>query len=521
MLIFPMAVFRSLAFLLLPFLLLYYCANGYTLDEVKPWCSQTPNPQPCEYYFLTSKTYNNKPIKQNSDFFKLSVNVALDRAKKGLTKTRSLGPKCRNAREKAAWSDCLELYELTINRIIKTINPNAAECTQVDAQTWLSTALTNLETCMFGFYDLGVTEYVLPLMSDNVTQLLSNALSLNKVPYSAPSFNDDGFPSWVKPHDRKLLQAAASPASQANVVVATDGSGNYKTVKEAVNAAPKSNKGRYVIHVKAGVYNEQVEVTGNNIMLVGDGIRKTIITGSKSVGGGTTTFRSATVAAVGDGFIARDITFRNTAGPSNHQAVAFRSGSDLSVFYRCSFEGYQDTLYVHSERQFYRECDIYGTVDFIFGNAAVILQNCNLYARTPPQKTITFTAQGRTDPNQNSGIIIHNSKVIGSSDFNSNNVKAYLGRPWKKYSRTVFIKCSLGSLIDPAGWMQWSGNFALDTLYYAEYANTGSGSSTANRVKWKGYRVIGASEASQFTVNRFLSGSSWLPATGVPFTAGL
>eukprot|EP00256_Glycine_max_P031963 XP_006576427.1 pectinesterase 2 [Glycine max] len=298
-------------------------------------------------------------------------------------------------------------------------------------------------------------------------------------------------------------------------------SGKYTTVKAAVDAAPSSS-GRYVIYVKGGVYNEQVEVKANNIMLVGDGIGKTIITGSKSVGGGTTTFRSATVAAVGDGFIAQDITFRNTAGAANHQAVAFRSGSDLSVFYRCSFEGFQDTLYVHSERQFYRECDIYGTVDFIFGNAAAVLQNCNIYARTPPQRTITVTAQGRTDPNQNTGIIIHNSKVTGASGFNPSSVKSYLGRPWQKYSRTVFMKTYLDSLINPAGWMEWDGNFALDTLYYAEYANTGPGSNTANRVTWKGYHVLtSASEASPFTVGNFIAGSNWIPSSGVPFTSGL
>ena len=132
-------------------------------------------------------------------------------------------------------------------------------------------------------------------MSNNVTKLLSNTLSLNKGPYQykPPSYKE-GFPTWVKPGDRKLLQSS-SVASNANVVVAKDGSGKYTTVKAAVDAAPKSSSGRYVIYVKSGVYNEQVEVKGNNIMLVGDGIGKTIITGSKSVGGGTTTFRSATV----------------------------------------------------------------------------------------------------------------------------------------------------------------------------------------------------------------------------------
>lgn len=229
-------------------------------------------------------------------------------------------------------------------------------------------------------------------------------------------------------------------------------------------------------------------------------------------------------AVVGDNFIARDITIRNTAGPNNHQAVALRSGSDLSVFYRCSFEGYQDTLYVHSDRQFYRECDIYGTVDFIFGNAAVVLQNCNIFARNPPNRTNTLTAQGRTDPNQSTGIIIHNCRVTAASDLKpvQSSVKTFLGRPWQQYSRTVYIKTFLDSLINPAGWMEWSGNFALNTLYYAEYMNTGPGSSTANRVKWRGYHVLTSpSEVSQFTVGNFIAGNSWLPATNVPFTSGL
>ncbi|KAJ8421015.1 hypothetical protein Cgig2_001778 [Carnegiea gigantea] len=196
----------------------------------------------------------------------------------------------------------------------------------------------------------------------------------------------------------------------------------------------------------------------NNIMLVGDGMGKTIITGSKSVGGGSTTFNSATFAVTGDGFIARDITFRNTAGPQNHQAVALRVGSDLSVFYQCSIEGYQDTLYVHSQRQFFRQCNIYGIVDFIFGNAAVVLQNCNIYARKPmtSQKN-TVTAQGRIDPNQDMGIVIHNSQILASLDLKpvTKNFPTYLGRPWKQYSRTVVMQTFLDGLINPAGWLEW------------------------------------------------------------------
>ncbi|XP_027335386.1 pectinesterase 2-like [Abrus precatorius] len=511
-----------LSLLIVPFLYFPF-VSCYSSNDIKLSCSQTPNPQPCEYFLINNLAHMHKQIKQKADFTNLSLQLAQERAMMSHANALSLGPKCRNPREKAAWVDCLQMYEHTIHRLNKTLDPNT-RCSQTDSQTWLSAALTNLEACKTGFYELGVQDYVLPLMmSNNVTMLLSNVLALNKVEYQEPKTYKDGFPTWVKPGDRKLLQTS-SPSSQANAVVAKDGSGHFTTINAAINAAPKSNSGRYVIYVKAGEYNEQVEIKSNNIMLMGDGIGKTIITGSSSVGGGSTTFRSATVAIDGDGFIGRDITFRNSAGASNHQAVALRSGSDLSVFYRCGFEGYQDTLYVYTERQFYRECDIYGTVDFIFGNAAVVFQNCNLFARNPPNKINTITAQGRTDPNQNTGISIHNSKVTAASDLQTaqSSVKTYLGRPWQQYSRTVFIETYLDSLIDPSGWLEWSGNFALSTLYYGEYMNTGPGSSTADRVNWGGYHVItSASEASKFTVANFIGGSSWLPATGVPFTPGL
>lgn len=143
-----------------------------------------------------------------------------------------------------------------------------------------------------------MSDYILPLMSNNVSMLISNTLAMNKGNGSDNrSGNKNGFPSWVRPGDRKLLQAG-SPAAQANVVVAQDGSGNYKTVGEAVAAAGKrAGSGRYVIYIKAGTYKENVEVGTKlkNIMFLGDGIGRTIITSSKSVGGGTTTFKSATV----------------------------------------------------------------------------------------------------------------------------------------------------------------------------------------------------------------------------------
>lgn len=227
----------------------------------------------------------------------------------------------------------------------------------------------------------------------------------------------------------------------------------------------------------------------------------------------------------GEGFIAKDMTFENTAGPEKHQAVALRSNADRSVFYRCSFKGYQDTLYAHSNRQFYRECQIYGTVDFIFGDGAAVFQNCNIFVRKPMKhQKNTVTAQGRSDPNENTGFVIQNSVVRAAPDLKplAAEYETYLGRPWKAYSRTVFMRSYLDGLIEPAGWLPWAGDFGLRTVYYGEFMNTGGGASTTRRVRWPGYHLMkSAAEAGRFTVESFLEGGGWIPATGVPFANGL
>nr|KYP50987.1 putative pectinesterase/pectinesterase inhibitor 40 [Cajanus cajan] len=398
--------------------------------------------------------------------------------------------------------------------------------------------MTNLYTCLDGFaYSKGNVRDRIQEGLFQISHHVSNSLAmLKKVPgvsspnEAFPEYGEakKGFPSWLSRKDRKLLQAAVNETN-FDLVVAKDGTGNFTTIGEALAAAPNSTttrQYRFVIYIKAGAYFENVEVIRKktNLMWVGDGIGKTVVKASRNVVDGWTTFQSATVAVVGEGFIAKGVTFENSAGPSKHQAVALRSGADLSVFYQCSFVAYQDTLYVHSLRQFYRECDVYGTVDFIFGNAAVVFQNCNLYARKPNenQKNL-FTAQGREDPNQNTGISIINCKVAAAADLIpvKSSFKNYLGRPWKKYSRTVYLNSYMEDLIDPAGWLEWNGTFALDTLYYGEYNNRGPGSNTSARVTWPGYRVItNSTEASQFTVQNFIQGNEWLNSTAVPFFSG-
>lgn len=235
----------------------------------------------------------------------------------------------------------------------------------------------------------------------------------------------------------------------------------------------------------------------------------------------------ACAAVSGRGFIARDITFQNTAGPENHQAVALRSDSDLSVFYRCGIFGYQDSLYAHTMRQFYRECKISGTVDFIFGDATAVFQHCQILVKKglPDQKN-TITAHGRKDPGEPTGFSIQFSNISADSDLllsaNHSTTHTYLGRPWKQYSRTILMQSYISDVLRPEGWLEWNGDFALDTLYYAEYMNHGPGAGLADRVKWPGYHVMNDSrQASNFTVTQFIEGNLWLPSTGVTFTAGL
>ncbi|GLT71249.1 hypothetical protein SLA2020_432830 [Shorea laevis] len=502
-------------------------------------CQGTLYPDLC---VSTLSSFLDLPSKSLPQIISANVNHTMHEVEASFRNCTTTRKKLKNLElfQKRSLDDCLELFDDTIAELKTTLSYLSTEksaCKQYyDLQTLLSAAMTNQYTCLddMVFSKAGVGDEIKNSLS-TISQHLSNSLvMLKKLP--APRVKTsksevfpagygamkNGFPSWVSPKDRKLLQSSVN-ATEYDLVVAKDGTGNFPTIGEAVAAAPNSSTTRFVIYIKAGAYLENVEVVRNkiNLMFIGDGIGKTVVNASRHVVDQWTTFQSATVAVVGEGFIAKGITFENSAGPSKQEAVALRSGSDFSAFYQCSFVGYQDTLYVHSHRQFYRDCDIYGTVDFIFGNAAVVLQNCNLYARKPydNQKNI-FTAQGREDPNQNTGISILNCKVTAAADLIpvNSSFKTYLGRPWKEYSRTVFLKSYIDDLVDPAGWLEWDGTFALKTLYYGEYMNEGPGSNTSARVTWPGYRVItNSTEASQFTVGEFIQGSEWLNSTSIPY----
>ncbi|GKV17239.1 hypothetical protein SLEP1_g27771 [Rubroshorea leprosula] len=318
---------------------------------------------------------------------------------------------------------------------------------------------------------------------------------------------------------------------KVNVTVCKDGKvGCYTTVQAAVNAAPDNEMGRrFVIHIKEGVYEETVRVPfeKKNVVFSGDGMGRTVITGSLNVGQpGMTTYNSATVGVIGDGFMASGLTIQNTAGPDTHQAVAFRSDSDLSIIENCEFIGNQDTLYARSLRQFYKKCRIQGNVDFIFGNSAAIFQDCEILVaprQVNPEEgeNNAITANGRIDPAQTTGFVFQNCLVNGTEDYmkyyysKPQAHKNFLGRPWKEYSRTVFIQCTFEELIHPDGWMPWSGDFALKTLFYGEYQNSGPGSDVSKRVQWSSQ--ISADHVFLYSVRNFIQGNEWIPTSSLKY----
>ncbi|KAL9677152.1 hypothetical protein QQ045_005379 [Rhodiola kirilowii] len=447
--------------------------------------------------------------------------------------------KFETQQEKDAFDDCKELMETAKEELADSIS-NMSPSRTLDVNTWLSAVMSYTQTCIDGFPE-GKLKSQIEKTYEASKELTSNSLAIVSQVSSVLSqlnglsglkrnlLQTEEYPSWISAEDRRFLKAEKDNEAKlnANVTVAKDGSGNFTTISAALAAMPKKFKGRYVIYVKEGVYDEQVTVTKDmaNVTLYGDGSQKTMITGNKNFVDGVRTFKTASFVALGEGFMAKAMGFRNTAGPEKHQAVAARVQSDRSIFLNCRFEGYQDTLYVQTHRQFYRSCVITGTVDFIFGDAAAMIQNTLIKVRKPldNQQNIV-TAQGRVDKHENTGIVLQNCRIEADESLEpvKAKFKTYLGRPWKEFSRTVVMESTISDLVHPDGWMPWDGELYLKTLYYAEFGNKGPGAETKGRVKWAGYqKAFTREQALKFTVGPFLQGESWIKAADVPVRFGM
>ncbi|WJX30543.1 putative pectinesterase/pectinesterase inhibitor 25 [Trifolium repens] len=568
----PFSLTLSLLFFILLAPLLLLAQSPSPSNSSSAACKATLYPKLCRSMLSTIRSSPSDPynygkfsIKQNLKVTRKLAKVFSDFLK------RHQSSSSLNHEEFGALVDCNDLNKLNVDYLesisdeLKSASTSLSDTELVDKiESYLSAVTTNHYTCFDGlvvtksnianalafplkeatqFYSVSlglVTEALnknlkknktrkhgLPNKSFKVRQPLEKLIKYLRTKYSCKTTSN----CTSTTRTERILKESESQGILLNdfVIVSPYGTANHTSIGDAIASAPNNTMpqdGYFLIYVREGYYEEYVIVPKEKkgILLVGDGINKTIITGNHSVIDGWTTFNSSTFAVSGERFIAVDITFKNTAGPEKHQAVAVRNNADLSTFYRCSFEGYQDTLYVHSLRQFYRDCKIYGTVDFIFGNAAVVFQNCNIYARKPMEnQKNAVTAQGRTDPNQNTGISIQNCTIDAAPDLANdlNSTSSYLGRPWKIYSRTVYMQSYIGNFVDPSGWLEWNGTLGLDTIFYGEFNNYGPGSITENRVQWPGYFLLNDTQAWNFTVLNFTLGNTWLPDTDIPYTEGL
>jgi pectinesterase len=292
--------------------------------------------------------------------------------------------------------------------------------------------------------------------------------------------------------------------------VARDGSGDYRTVQDAINAAPQtlSASNRWVIFIKAGAYREMVYVQHEKrfVTLVGEDPLRTVITydlnanqtgfDGKPIG----TFRTPSVVIDADDFTAENLTFENSAGPVG-QAVAVRVDGDRVIFRNCRFLGWQDTLLVNRGRHYFEDSLISGHVDFIFGAGTTFFERCRIHVWRNG-----YITAASTPADQRYGLIFNHSTITGESS----EVQTYLGRPWRDFAQVTFLNTEMSAVVRPVGWNNWNQPDRERTSRYSEYGSTGPGAKPSERAPWA--KPITANEAGAITITSVLGGSDkWDP----------
>jgi pectinesterase len=300
-----------------------------------------------------------------------------------------------------------------------------------------------------------------------------------------------------------LLPVFSGAQTQYDFVVAQDGSGDFKTVQEAIDAVPDFRKNPTTILIRKGTYKEKLVLAASktNVKLTGEDVQTTILTyddfatKKNRFGEEMGTTGSSTFFVFGDDFSATNITFENSSGPVG-QAVAVRIDGDRVMFTNCRFLGFQDTLYPHGEksRQYYKRCYIEGTVDFIFGWSTAVFEDCTIFCK----KGGGYITAASTLPASPYGFVFRNCTITGDAPESS----YYLGRPWRPDAKTVFIHCSLEKHIRPEGWHNWDKPDAEKTTFYGEYGSTGPGANIQRRVKWS--HILTPEQADQFSLEKVL-----------------
>jgi len=317
-----------------------------------------------------------------------------------------------------------------------------------------------------------------------------------------------------------LLHLLSFKTNDKLIVVSKDGKGNFTTVQQAIDAVENGSSTRTKILIKAGTYKEKIIIpeAKGAILLEGENPQNTIITyddfASKknSEGKEIGTTGSSTIFIYSNNFTAKNISFENSSGRVG-QAVAVLTSGDRIIFENCRFLGNQDTLYLkgvqdspdktRSSRNYFKNCYIEGTTDYIFGAGTGVFENCTIYSK----ETASYVTAASTRQENEFGFVFINSKIIGNAKENS----VYLGRPWRPFAKTVYINCEINSTIKPEGWHNWSKPDSEKTTFYAEFNSKGNGADISKRVSWS--HQLTKEEGKKYTTQNILKGKdNWNPS---------
>jgi pectinesterase len=309
-----------------------------------------------------------------------------------------------------------------------------------------------------------------------------------------------------------LLCLTGATTAKDHIIVAADGSGDFKAVQEAVDSVPSNNDHRVVIEVRPGTYKQVVTIPKEKpqISLIGTDADHTILAfdnfaqrkgpDGKEFG----TRRSGSTFISGADFVAENITFQNDAGPVG-QAVALFVNADRCVFRHCRMVGWQDTLYANANRQYFEDCCISGHVDYIFGSSICWFERCELRCRRGGSIMAASTPQDAAF-----GYVFNHCKITKGDEDDVPAASTILGRPWRPYSAVTFLETEMADVVEPRGWDNWGKTDNEKTARYAEYKSTGPGANPENRVKWS--QQLTDDQAKAITVQKVLGGKdNWDP----------
>lgn len=292
---------------------------------------------------------------------------------------------------------------------------------------------------------------------------------------------------------------------QDTIVVSRDGTGNFRTLQEAIESARAFMDYTVTIYVRNGVYKEKVIVPSwvENIDIIGEDRDKTIITYDDHANiNKMGTFRTYTVKVEGSDITFKNLTIENNAAQLG-QAVALHTEGDRLKFINCRILGNQDTIYTGAKftRLYFEDCYIDGTTDFIFGPSTALFEDCIIRS-----KRNSYVTAASTPKEAKYGYVFKHCKLTAEPGVD----KVYLGRPWRPYAYTLFIECELGKHIVSAGWHNWGKQSNEETARYMEYKNTGEGANASERVAWS--KQLTKKEAEAVTVDAiFRTQSNWNP----------